>query len=42
MFELLPLFAATTAEVLTLVVPLGLLLLTLAWLLWLLHARSRA
>jgi len=33
---------ATTAQELTLIVPLGLLLLTLAWLVWLLHGRRGA
>lgn len=41
MLDPLPL-AITLAEVLTLIVPTGLFLLTLAWLGWLLHGRGRS
>ncbi len=42
MLDLVLASTITTAEALTLVVPLGLLLLTLAWLVWLLHGRRGA
>lgn len=42
MLDLLLASTITTAEVLTLVVPLGLLLLTLGWLAWVLHGRRGA
>jgi hypothetical protein len=42
MFEaLLPLADATVADEVTLIIPLGLLLLTLLWLGWMLRRRDR-
>lgn len=37
-----PLATTTVAEVISLVIPLGLLLLTMAWLGWQIHLRNRS
>ncbi len=42
MLDLLPVANLTVAEEVTLIVPLGLLLLTLLWVGWLLYRRERA